>query len=192
MKPVLFCSFLLAFLSFSCKPKPLDNLKHVARQAEENKVKRVSRAQLATETQRVADSVLTLVLSARQEAFMAEVKTDTLCSFADYLPYRAFQEKYQGRAEVVWQKADVQKLNAEMAEIRKFNNQLPENKEGFPATFQTQTDTVLYVREIADGQQLCSSIPANNGFWVFRLPKQKLVEIMTVKVKPKPAKGPNW
>src|SRR5688572_30727461 len=192
MKPVLFCSFLIAFLSFSCKPKPLDNLKHVARQAEENKVKRVSRAQLAAETQRVADSVLTLILSARQQAFMAEVKNDTLCSFKDYHAYRQFQEKYSGSAVLVWHPTEVQKLNQEMTEIRKFNNQLPENNESFPATFQTQTDTVFYVRKVEAGQQLCSSIPVNNGFWVFRFPKQKLVEIMTVKVKPKPAKGPHW
>jgi hypothetical protein len=33
---------------------------------------------------------------------------------------------------------------------------------------------------------------AQNGFWVFRVPKQRLIEIKTVKVKPKPAKGPNW
>src|SRR5687768_14406819 len=122
MKPVLFCSILIAFLSFSCKPKPLDNLKHVARQAEENKVKRVSRAQLAKESQRVSDSVLTLVLSARQQIFMAEVKNDTLCRFADYHAYRQFREKYKGRAYVSWQPADIQKLKAEMAEIRKFNN----------------------------------------------------------------------
>lgn len=192
MKPFLFCSILLAILGFSCKPKPLDNLKHVARQAEENKVKRVSRAQLAAETQRIADSVLTLVLSARQEAFMAAVKHDTLCSFSNYLPYRQFQEKYHGRANLVSAPAEVQKLTAEMAEVRKFNNQLPENKEGFPATFQTQTDSVFYVRKVENGQQLCASVSGKNGFWVFRFPKQKLVEIMTVKVKPKPAKGPNW
>ena len=191
MKQVLFCSILLAFLSFSCKPKPLDNLKHVARQAEENKVKRVSRTQLAQETQRISDSVLTLVLSERQQQFMGEVKADTLCRFDHYVAYRQFQDRYLGRAYVVNQPADVQKLNAEIAEMRKFNNQLPENKEGFPAAFQTQTDTVFYVRAVAAGQQLCSAIPAE-GFWVFRFPKQKLVEIMTVKVKPKPAKGPNW
>ena len=191
MKQVLFCSILLAFLSFSCKPKPLDNLKHVARQAEENKVKRVSRTQLASEMQRVSDSVLTLVLSERQQQFMGKVKADTLCSFRNYLAYRQFQDKYLGRAYVVNQPANVQKLNAEIADMRKFNNQLPENKEGFPAAFQTQADTVFYVRAIAAGQQLCSAIPAE-GFWVFRFPKQKLVEIMTVKVKPKPAKGPNW
>src|SRR5687768_2536754 len=125
MKPALFCSILIAFLSFSCKPKPLDNLKHVARQAEENKVRRVSRAQLATETQRISDSVLTLVLSARQQAFMAEVKNDTLCSFKNYHAYRQFQDKYNGRASLVFAPTEIQKLNAEMAEIRKFNNQLP-------------------------------------------------------------------
>jgi hypothetical protein len=192
MKPVLFCSILIAFLSFSCKPKPIDNLKNVARQAEENKVFRVSRQRLAQETQRIADSVLTLVLSARQEAFMGEVKTDTLCSFDDYLPYRQFQEKYKGRAYVVWQPAEKQKLAADIAEVRKFNNQLPENKEGLPATFQTQNDTVFYVRKVEGWQQLCASVPVADGFWVFKFPKHKLVEVMTVKVKPKPAKGPNW
>jgi len=191
MKPALFCSILLAFSVFSCKPKPLDNLKEVARQVEEQKVRRVSRGQLAKETQRVADSVLTLVLSARQQTFMGKPTADSLCSFSDYLAYRQFQQKYHGRASVVSGASETQKLNAEMDEHRKYNNQLPEKKAGFPATFQTQTDSILYVQQIAKGQQLCPETPAS-GFWVFRISKQKLIEVMTVKVKPKPAKGPNW
>lgn len=191
MKPLLFCSILLAFLGFGCKPKPLDNLKEVALQVEESKVRRVSRGDLAKETQRVADSVLTLVLSERQQAFMGKPTADSLCSFADYLAYRQFQGKYHGRALVVSAPTEVQKLNAEMEELRRYNNQLPEKKAGFPATFQTLTDSLLYVRQISAGQQLCKATPAS-GYWVFRMPKQKLIEIKTVKVKPKPAKGPNW
>ncbi len=192
MKPLLFCSILIAFLSFSCKPKPIDNLKHVARQAEENKVKRVSRAQLAKETQRVADSVLTaVVLSARQKFLTGNTKSDLSCVFSEYAAYQEFQAKYNGRVDIVFETPAIAQLNTEIAEYRKFNNQLPENKPGFPATFQTQTDTLLYVRPIEAGQQLCEQSPAS-GFWVFRFPKQKLVEIMTVKVKPKPAKGPHW
>lgn len=192
MKPVLFCSFLIAFFGFSCKPKPLDNLKEVARQVEERKVRRVSRAQLAKETQRVADSVLTaVVLSARQKFLTGNTKSDLSCVFREYAAYQEFQAKYHGRVEVVFEAPALAKLQTEIAGYRKFNNQLPENKPGFPAVFQTQTDTVLYVRQIIAGQKLCERSP-ESGFWVFRMPKQKLIEIMTVKVKPKPAKGPNW
>src|SRR5690606_20002846 len=122
MKPLLFCSFLLAFFNFSCKPKPLDNLKEVALKVEENKVKRMSRAQIAAETQRVADSVLTLVFAAQQEL----VAKDSVCEMAFTRPYRAFQQKYNGRAELVLNATELQKLNAEMANLRKYRNELSE------------------------------------------------------------------
>jgi len=198
MKPVLFCSFLIPFLAFSCKPKPLDNLKELARQDEENKVKRVSRAQLAQETQRICDNVLVQVLSARQAVSMTNAAADTLCNFRDYAPYQQFQEKYKGRAQLLTDPNALKKLTAEMEELRKYRNELPENTGQFPATFQTLNDTLLYVREVEEGQTLCAAGNANaaanaeNRFWVFRLPKVKFVEIMTVKVKPKPVKGPNW
>jgi hypothetical protein len=86
----------------------------------------------------------------------------------------------------------MQKLQAEMAELRRYRNQLTEPANELPATFQTLNDTLLYVREVSDGQTLCATKVADTGFWVFRMPKQKFVEILTVKVKPKPAKGPNW
>ena len=97
MKPVLFCSILLAFLGVGCKPKPLDNLKEVALAVEERKVKRMSREQIAAETQRVADSVLTLVFNAQQQL----TAKDSACHFVYSQPYRGFLKKYFGGVELV-------------------------------------------------------------------------------------------
>ena len=189
MKPVLFCSILIAFLGFGCKPKPLDNLKEVALAVEQRKVKRMSREQIAAETQRVADSVLTLVFKAQQEL----TAKDSVCNFAFTKPYRQFQQKYHGRAAVVADAKDLQKLETEMAELRQYRNELSEPAGKFPATFQTLNDSLLYVRPLKNGELVCAAEKAaQNGFWVFRVPKQRLIEIKTVKVKPKPAKGPNW
>ncbi|MFC5270766.1 hypothetical protein [Adhaeribacter terreus] len=189
MKPILFCSILIAFFSFGCKPKPLDNLKEVALAVEERKVKRMSRQQIATETRRVADSVLTLILQEQQRL----VTTDSACNFVFTQPYQQFQKKYFGRAEMISAAADVQKLETEMAELRKYHNELSENEGKSPATFQTLTDSLLYVRPVKNTELVCAKEKvAENGFWVFRVPKQRLIEVRTVKVKPKPAKGPNW
>jgi hypothetical protein len=191
MKPVLFCSFLLAFAVFSCKPKPLDNLKDVAKQAEENKVFRVPREKLASETQRVADSVLTLVL-ADQKHVQTSKPSDSLCDLSQTKPYREFQQKYNGRAQPVTDIALLNDLQAEMQNLRKYRNELSEPEGNFPATFQTLNDSLLYVRPIKAGEGICGNTNTPSGFWVFRFPKQKFVEILTIKVKPKPAKGPNW
>ena len=80
-----------------------------------------------------------------------------------------------------------------MAELRKYRNELSENEGKFPTTFQTLTDSLLYVRPVKNAELVCAPEKGvQNGFWVFRIPKQRLIEIKTVKVKPKPAKGPNW
>ncbi|MBK0404247.1 hypothetical protein I5M27_14720 [Adhaeribacter sp. BT258] len=189
MRSVLFCSFLLAFFGFSCKPKPLDNLKEVALAVEQRKVKRMSREQIAAETQRVADSVLTLVFKNQQEL----AAKDSACNFVFTKPYRQFQQKYHGRAVMVADAEDLKKLENEMAELRKYRNELSENEGKLPATFQTLTDSLLYVRPVKNKELVCAPEKAGQqGFWVFRMPKQRLIEIKTVKVKPKPAKGPNW
>jgi hypothetical protein len=193
MKSLLFCSFLLAFLSFACKPKPLDNLKEVAKQAEENKVFRVSRERFASETRRVADSVLALVI-ADQKQLLAQNPNDTAaCNFAMLKPYQEFQEKYNGRLALVTGKPELSKLFAEMEELRKYRNELsipvPGNK--YPATFQTLNDSLLYVRPAKVEENNCKE-NEESGFWVFRFPKQRFVEVLTIKVKPKPKKGPNW
>lgn len=200
MKPILFCSFLLAFFSFSCKPKPIDNLKEVARQAEENKVKRVSRAQLGRETQRVADSVLKVVFAEQQRQLQERPNDISACLFSTAEAYRNFKRTYNGNFRQVRREAELQQLQAELAELRKYRNELSETEGKFPATFQTLTDSLLYVRPLQQDELICalkdpagaSEVTAEPGFWVMRVPKQKFVEIMTVKVKPKPEKGPNW
>jgi hypothetical protein len=194
MKPVLFCSFLLAFLSFACKPKPLDNLKEVAKQAEENKVFRVSRERFASETRRVADSVLTLIIADQKKLLAQNPKDTAACNFAMLQPYQEFQKKYNARLALISGKTEIMKLEQEMEELRKYRNELsipvPGNK--FPATFQTLNDSLLYVRPAKVEEVFCAGAAPESGFWVFKFPKKRFVEILTIKVKPKPAKGPNW
>ncbi|HSI90153.1 MAG TPA: hypothetical protein VK927_03505 [Adhaeribacter sp.] len=180
---------MIAILSFSCKPKPIDNLKEVARQAEENKVKRVSRPQLAREAQRVSDSVLVLVLT--EQFRLLPIDSALACNFRQTNTYRSFREKYNGRAALVSAKEGIEKLEAEMAELRKYRNELNEPGGNFPATFQTLNDSLLYVKRAKPEEMYCEQA-AGESYWVFRYPKPNFVEIMTVKVKPKPAKGPNW
>jgi hypothetical protein len=198
MKPILFCSFLIVIFSFSCKPKPLDNLKEVALTVEENKVKRMSRHQIAAETHRVADSVLTVIKAEQQQKLTQNPNDVALCLFTTADAYFTFQKKYQGRLQQLRSSSEVKALQAEMENLRKYRNELSEPGGNFPATFQTLTDSLLYVRPVKAEELICapeendSAAEKNLGYWVFRMPKQKLIEIKTVKVKPKPAKGPNW
>ncbi|KAA9331894.1 hypothetical protein [Adhaeribacter soli] len=198
MKPILFCSILIAIFSFSCKPKPLDNLKEVALTVEENKVKRMSRHQIAAETQRVADSVLTVIKAEQQQKLTQNPNDVALCLFTTADAYFMFQKKYNGRLQQLQSASEIKALQAEMENLRQYRNELSEPAGNFPATFQTLTDSLLYVRPVKAEELICA--PEKNdvgaeqhlGYWVFRMPKQKLIEIKTVKVKPKPAKGPNW
>ena len=198
MKPILFCSFFIAIFSFSCKPKPLDNLKEVALTVEENKVKRMSRHQIAAETQRVADSVLTVIKAEQQQKLTQSPNDVALCLFTTADSYFTFQKKYNGRLQQLQSSSEIKALQAEMENLRKYRNELSEPAGNFPATFQTLDDSLLYVRPVKAEELICApekndvAAGKNLGFWVFRMPKQKLIEIKTVKVKPKPANGPNW
>lgn len=165
---------------------------------EENKVRRMSRQQIAAEAKRVGDSVLA-VIKAEQEQNLAKKPDDVaLCLFTTANAYRQFQEKYYGRLQRLRTQAELNKLQAEMENLRKYRNELSEPSGQYPSTFQTLNDSLLYVRPIKAEELVCepekgdTAAEKSLGFWVFRMPKQQLIKIKTVKVKPKPAKGPNW
>lgn len=155
-------------------------------QVEENTVKRVPREELAKEMIRVSGNVLDSLMLPLSESNTAGVT----CDFSGSIAYNRFKQKYKGNIRLVEETSELTKVEKTLETERKFMNELSPEPGKYPLVFRAQSDSLLYISKTAPGKS-CGHNPATD-VWLVSVPKQEIIKSLTLKVKPKPKKGPNW
>ena len=183
--------FIFSLLSFlvltSCQPDKLDEGKRIAAEAENRKVKRITKPMIERETQRVGDSLVLIAYKA-----MLQPNQPDSCNLMAYDAVAELADLYQAKPGFA--------LLADIPKYQKFENRMeiwtkamaanyPELSE---ATVYYLGDSLFYVRPIT--AQMATVLPcfkadgnkntnAAAGAWFIQFKKQGIIDGLTRKVK---------